>query len=66
MPHYWCKFFNAGGHVFGNEKMEAADDAAAVAKARVVFATGIVGGYEIWHEKRLVHREDNRGGSKYC
>jgi hypothetical protein len=53
---YWCKFFDAGGRVIGGEKMEAPDDAGAIAKARVIFVAGIGNSYEIWDGIRLVHR----------
>ena len=56
MTDYWCKFFDAGGHIYGAEKMRAADDVAVIAKARIIHAHGIGSGYEIWDNKRLVHR----------
>jgi hypothetical protein len=56
MITYWCKFFDARGHVYGAEKMQAADDAAAIAKARIIHAHTIGSGYEIWDDRRLIHR----------
>jgi len=57
---YWCRFFDAGGwHVFGAEKLEAADDAEVIAKARGIFLRGVVGGFEIWDGKRLVLRHSH-------
>ena len=56
MISYWCKFFAASGHIFGAEKMMAADDAAAMAKAAVIFAWEVGSGYEIWDRNRLVQR----------
>ena len=39
--------------------MEAANDAAAIARAHVIFAHGIGSGYEMWDGERLVHREEH-------
>jgi hypothetical protein len=60
MTTYWCKFLDAGGHVYGAENLEAADDAAAIAKARVIHAHGIGNGYEIWDAKRRIHEPHRR------
>lgn len=56
MITYWCRFFDARGHIYGAETMQAADDAAAIAKARIIHDHHIGSGYEIWNDKRLVHR----------
>jgi hypothetical protein len=56
MISYWCKFFDAGGRVFGAETLAAEDDATVIAKAHVVFASGMGSGYEIWDGTRLVRR----------
>lgn len=60
MTTYWCRFLDGGGHVYDAEKLEAADDAAAIATARVIHKHGIGNGYEIWDGKRSVHRETHR------
>ena len=60
MRTYWCRFLDAGGHVYGAEKLEAEDDAAAIAKARIIHAHGIGNGYEIWDGQRRIHRETHR------
>ncbi len=65
MTSYWCKFLNARGHVCGGEKMEAADDAAAIAKARVIFATGLIDSFEIWEDHRLAYRQSRKHASVY-
>jgi hypothetical protein len=64
MSRYWCRFFDAGGHVFGGEIMDAENDVMAIAKARVVFAHGIGSGYEIWDGKRLVLRHTHTPAMK--
>ena len=57
MRTYWCRFFDAAGHVFGIEEMEAAGDVVVIARARIVHRCGIGSGYEIWDNTRLVHRQ---------
>jgi hypothetical protein len=56
MTTYWCKFLDAGGNVFGGEVLDEADDTAVIARARVIFASGIAADYDIWDGKRLVYR----------
>lgn len=56
MTTYWCKFLDAAGRVFSAELLDAEDDAAIIAKARVIFVSGIGGSYDIWDGKRLVYR----------
>lgn len=56
MIAYWCRFFDAGGRIFGAEAMQAENDAAVMARAQVIFDHGIGDGYEIWDGKRLVLR----------
>ena len=56
MTAYWCKFFDANGHIYGAEKISAADDAAAMARAGEIYDRRIGNGYEIWDGTRLVHR----------
>lgn len=60
LKSYECIFLNAGGKVAGSVELTAADDAAAIAKARVVFATGLIHSYQIWDVERLVHHERSR------
>ncbi len=36
------------------------DDAAAIARARIIHTHGIGSGYEIWDGQRRIHRETNR------
>jgi len=57
MITYWCHFLDAAGHVFGTEAMRAKDDAAAIARAKVIFAHGIGSGYEICDGERVVLRQ---------
>jgi hypothetical protein len=47
MTRYWCLFLDLRGNVFGAEHLDAGDDKAAIAKARVIFKTATIGGYEI-------------------
>ena len=56
MTVYWCRFLDLSRRVFGAEKIEAADDESVKAKARTIFAMGIIGGFEIWDGNRLVDR----------
>ena len=56
MIAYWCKFFDANGHIDGAEKISAADDAAVMTRAREIYDRRIGDGYEIWDGARLVHR----------
>jgi hypothetical protein len=56
MISYTCKFFTPNGRVFGQEKIEAADDAAINLKAFHIHAHSIGGGYEIRDGERLVRR----------
>lgn len=65
MQDYWCKFLDMGGHVTGAEQIKAMDDEAAIAKARVIFDSGLITRYEIWNDQRLIHRETRRHGSPY-
>jgi hypothetical protein len=65
MRDYWCKFLDMGGHVTGAEQIKATDDEAAIAKARVIFDSGLITRYEIWNGQRLIHRETRRRGSAY-
>jgi hypothetical protein len=57
MTTYWCEFFDASGRVFGAEPMRAESDAAAIARAKVIFAHGIGSGYAIRDGVRLVLRQ---------
>jgi hypothetical protein len=45
MISYWYKFFDARGHVFGGEKLDAEDDTEAIAKGRVLIAQGVSSSY---------------------
>jgi hypothetical protein len=54
---YWCKFFGLSGRIAGGERLEAADDNAAISKTHVLYATGLLSRYEIWEDKRLVHNK---------
>jgi hypothetical protein len=56
MSTYWCRLYDLGGRAVGAERLDAADDAAAIAKAHAVYATGLLSEYELWNDKRLVHR----------
>ena len=53
---YTCKFF-ADGHFVSGATLEAADDAAAITKARDIFPGGAAIRYELSEDERLVHRE---------
>ncbi len=57
MTTYWCEFFDASGRIFGTEPMRAENDAAAIARAKVIFAHGIGSGYTIRDGARVVLRE---------
>jgi hypothetical protein len=57
MTTYWCEFFDASGRVFGAEPLRAESDAAAIARAKVIFAHGIGSGYAIRDGARVVLRE---------
>jgi hypothetical protein len=57
MSTYWCRLYDLAGRAAGAERLDAADDAAAIAKAHAVYATGLLSEYELWNDKRLVHRE---------
>jgi hypothetical protein len=56
MTEYWCRFFDPRGSVVGAEKLFAESDAAAIAKAVLVFAPGCAHDFEIRDGKRLVMR----------
>jgi hypothetical protein len=60
MKSYECMFLDAAGKVAGSVELRAADDAAVIVKARVVFATGLIHSYQIWDVERLVHYERSR------
>jgi len=55
---YWCRLFDLGGRAIGAEKLEAAHDQAAINRARVIYQTGLLSSFELWHNDRLVHRQE--------
>ena len=63
MIAYRCQFFDAGSNVFGAEILHAENDAAAIARAIVIFAHGIGSGSEIWDGDRLVLRHGHGPGT---
>lgn len=57
MADYWCRFFDRRGAVVSAEKLRAADDSAAVAEARQLFADYDAHDFDLRCGKRLVMRE---------
>ncbi len=57
MKPYWCRFLDERGVVFGAERIEAVDDAAAVKTAFELFANRTAAFYVILDGDRIVHRE---------
>jgi hypothetical protein len=54
---YEIRFIKHGGHIFGSDRIQAKDDAAAIAYANRLMRSPFGHSHEIWEGDRFVHRE---------